>query len=108
LNAKITLVEDGAACLEAWRTGEFDIILMDIHMPVMDGVEAARTIRAAEELEQRRRTPIVAVTANALTHQVEEYLSAGMDGHIAKPIEVSKLYDAIEGAVANTRISRAA
>lgn len=108
LNAKITLVEDGAACVEAWRTGEFDIILMDIHMPVMDGVEAARTIRAAEESEQRRRTPIIAVTANALAHQVEEYLSAGMDGHIAKPIEVSKLYDAIEGAVANTRISRAA
>lgn len=108
LNAEVTLVDDGAACVEAWRNGDFDVVLMDIHMPVMDGVEAARSIRAAEHAEMRRRTPIIAVTANALAHQVEEYLSVGMDGHVAKPIEVSKLYDAIEGVVANTRISHAA
>lgn len=108
LNAEVTLVDDGAACVEAWRNGDFDVVLMDIHMPVMDGVEAARSIRAAEHAEMRRRTPIIAVTANALAHQVEEYLSVGMDGHVAKPIEVSKLYDAIEGVVATTRISHAA
>jgi CheY-like chemotaxis protein len=78
-------------------------VLMDIHMPVMDGVEAARTIRGLEASEGRKRIPIVAVTANALVHQVEGYMAAGMDGHVAKPIEVTKLYDAIETAVAIAR-----
>jgi signal transduction histidine kinase/ActR/RegA family two-component response regulator len=103
LGAEVELVADGVACVEAWKRGGFDIVLMDIHMPVMDGVEAARTIRALEVSESRKRIPIVAVTANALAHQVEGYLAAGMDGHVAKPIEVTKLYDAIETAVAAAR-----
>ena len=103
LGAEVELVADGVACVEAWKRGGFDIVLMDIHMPVMDGVEAARTIRALEVSEKRKRTPIVAVTANALVHQVEGYMAAGMDGHVAKPIEVTKLYDAIETAVAASR-----
>jgi CheY-like chemotaxis protein len=61
----------------------------------MDGIDAARAIRGLEVEEQRKRTPIVALTANALTHQVEEYMAAGMDGHVAKPIEIAKLYEAI-------------
>ena len=108
LNAELTLVADGQACVEAWRTGDFDIVLMDIHMPVMDGVEAARAIRAAEAQDGRPRTPIIAVTANALAHQVEDYLAAGMDGHVAKPIEVTKLYAAIEDAVTAARLAQAA
>jgi len=103
LGAEVELVADGAACVEAWKRGGHDIVLMDIHMPVMDGVEAARTIRALEVAESRKRIPIVAVTANALVHQVEGYMAAGMDGHVAKPIEVTKLYDAIETAVAIAR-----
>jgi signal transduction histidine kinase/AmiR/NasT family two-component response regulator len=103
LGAEVELVADGAACVEAWKRGGHDIVLMDIHMPVMDGVEAARIIRALEVSEGRKRIPIVAVTANALIHQVEGYLAAGMDGHVAKPIEVTKLYDAIETAVAAAR-----
>ncbi|HWW27005.1 MAG TPA: ATP-binding protein [Caulobacter sp.] len=103
LGAEVELVADGAACVEAWKRGAYDIVLMDIHMPVMDGVEAARTIRALEIGEGRKRIPIVAVTANALVHQVEGYMAAGMDGHVAKPIEVTKLYDAIETAVAAAR-----
>ena len=103
LGAEVDLVADGAACVEAWKRGGYDIVLMDIHMPVMDGVEAARTIRALEVSENRQRIPIVAVTANALVHQVEGYMAAGMDGHVAKPIEVTKLYDAIETAVAAAR-----
>ncbi|WP_165184907.1 ATP-binding protein [Caulobacter soli] len=103
LGAEVELVADGAACVEAWKRGGHDIVLMDIHMPVMDGVEAARTIRALEVSESRKRIPIVAVTANALVHQVEGYMAAGMDGHVAKPIEVTKLYDAIETAVAAAR-----
>jgi CheY-like chemotaxis protein len=108
LNAEVVLVDDGAACVEAWKTGKFDIVLMDIHMPVMDGVEAAGAIRALEARDGRPRTPIVAVTANALAHQVEGYLAAGMDGHVAKPIEVTKLYAAIEAAMAAARLAQAA
>ena len=103
LGAEVEMVADGAACVEAWKRGGHDIVLMDIHMPVMDGVEAARTIRSLEVSEGRKRIPIVAVTANALVHQVEGYMAAGMDGHVAKPIEVTKLYDAIETAVAAAR-----
>ena len=108
LGAEVELVADGAACIEAWKRGGHDIILMDIHMPVMDGVEAAKTIRVLERAEGRRRTPIVAVTANALAHQVEGYLAAGMDGHVAKPIEVTKLYAAIEAAMTAARLADAA
>jgi len=108
LNAEVTLVADGQACVDAWQTGTFDIVLMDIHMPVLDGVEAARVIRALEVEQGRVRTPIIAVTANALAHQVEDYLAAGMDGHVAKPIEVTKLYDAIEAAMTAARLAQAA
>ena len=99
LGIEVEIVPDGRAAVEAWRTGAHDLILMDIQMPVMDGIEAAKAIRAAERDEGRIRTPIVALTANALTHQVEEYLAAGMDGHVAKPIEIAKLYDAISRAL---------
>ncbi len=108
LNAEVVLVADGAACVEAWKAATFDIVLMDIHMPGMDGVEAAQAIRAMEAAEGRVRTPIVAVTANALAHQVEGYLAAGMDGHVAKPIEVTKLYAAIEAAMTAARLAQAA
>ena len=108
LGAEVELVADGAACVEAWKRGGHDIILMDIHMPVMDGVEAAKAIRQLEAMEGRARVPIVAVTANALAHQVEGYLAAGMDGHVAKPIEVTKLYAAIEAAMTAARLADAA
>ena len=98
LDADLTIVPDGREAVDAWKIGAFDLILMDIQMPVMDGIEAARAIRAAETAEGRPRIPILALTANALVHQVEEYIAAGMDGHIAKPIELPRLYDAIERA----------
>ncbi len=99
LGIDIHIVPDGKEAIDAWRSGAYDLILMDIQMPVMDGMAAAREIRAIEAREHLRRTPIVALTANALTHQVEEYLAIGMDGHVAKPIEIAKLYDAISTAL---------
>jgi len=99
MDVELAMVGDGRAAVEAWRDGDYDVILMDIQMPVMDGIAAAKAIRAAERAEQRSRTPILALTANALVHQVEEYLAAGMDGHVAKPIEISKLYDAMSRAL---------
>ncbi len=95
LGIDVHIVPDGKEAVEAWRVGAYDLILMDIQMPVMDGISAAKAIREAETGTGRRRTPIIALTANALTHQVEEYLAAGMDAHVAKPIEIAKLYDSI-------------
>jgi len=108
MDVELTLVGDGRAAVDAWRTGAFEVILMDIQMPVMDGITAAKTIRAAELMERRPRTPILALTANALVHQVEEYLAAGMDGHVAKPIEISKLYDAMNRALSDAATAQAA
>ena len=99
LGIEVEIVADGQAAFEAWRDGTFDVVLMDVQMPVMDGMDSARAIRAAELELGRARTPIVALTANALAHQVEEYLAAGMDGHVAKPIEIAKLYEAIGQAL---------
>jgi CheY-like chemotaxis protein len=96
VGADLTLVADGAEAVEAFRTGEYDVILMDIQMPVMNGVEATLAIRALEEAEGRRRTPIVSLSANAMTHQIEDYVAAGMDGSVAKPIEVERLYAALD------------
>jgi CheY-like chemotaxis protein/anti-sigma regulatory factor (Ser/Thr protein kinase) len=90
------VVATGKLALEAWETGRWDVILMDVQMPEMDGPTATRLIRERESQTGRRRTPILALTANAMTHQVNEYVAAGMDGHIAKPIEASKLFAALE------------
>jgi CheY-like chemotaxis protein len=99
LGIDIDIVVDGKQAVEAWRSYDYDLILMDIQMPVMDGIAASREIRAAEHAAGRSRTPIIALTANALTHQIEEYMAAGMDGHVAKPIEIAKLYEAISIAL---------
>jgi len=99
LGIEIHIVPDGKQAVEAWKDCEYDLILMDIQMPVMDGIAASREIRAAERDGGRPRTPILALTANALSHQVEEYMAAGMDGHVAKPIEIAKLYEAISNAL---------
>jgi CheY-like chemotaxis protein len=67
----------------------------------MDGLEATRLIREREARTGRPRTPIIALTANAMSHQVAEYAAAGMDGHIAKPIEAQALYAALSAVVAD-------
>jgi two-component system, sensor histidine kinase len=72
---------------------------MDVQMPVMDGLAACAAIRAAEAEEPARtRTPILALTANAMSHQVSEYMACGFDGHVAKPIDAGRLYEAIARA----------
>jgi len=93
------LVSDGKAALEAWEAGDWDLILMDMQMPIMDGLDATRAIRAREAVTGRARTPIVALTANVMSHQVAAYVEAGMDGFIGKPIEVGELFAAMEAAL---------
>ena len=94
-----TMTADGAEALAAWEAQPWDILLMDIQMPGMNGIDAARAIRARERESGRARTPIVAVTANAMTHQLAEYAAAGMDGVVPKPINVAALFTAIERAL---------
>ena len=91
-----TVVENGRLAVDAWAREPWDIILMDMQMPEMDGLTAARAIRQAEALEGRPRTPIVALTANAMSHHLADYVLGGMDGHVAKPIEAAKLFAALE------------
>jgi signal transduction histidine kinase/ActR/RegA family two-component response regulator len=95
-----TLVVNGREALDAWERQTWDIVLMDIQMPEMNGIDATRAIRRREQETGRCRTPIVAVTANAMTHQVTEYVAAGMDGVVAKPVDVANLFNAIELALA--------
>jgi len=91
-----TIVENGAEALEAWEKGDFDLILMDVQMPVMDGAAATEAIRTREAASGRPATPIVALTANAMRHQVEAYRAAGMDGILAKPLEIAALFKTIQ------------
>jgi len=90
------IVENGVEAVRAWEGSEWDVILMDVQMPVMDGPSACALIRGREALEGRPRTPIIALTANAMAHQVAEYLGAGMDGFVPKPIEVGRLFEALQ------------
>ena len=98
--AELDLVDDGEAAVEAWAAGDYDVILMDIQMPVMDGMAATAEIRKRETVDRRPRTPIIALSANAMVHQIKEYMAVGMDGHVAKPIELPKLHAALEAALA--------
>jgi signal transduction histidine kinase/ActR/RegA family two-component response regulator len=91
-----TLAADGREALAAWEDQTWDIILMDIQMPEMNGVDAARAIRMRELETGRPRTPIIAVTANAMTHQLAEYAAAGMDGVVPKPINIAALFTMIQ------------
>jgi signal transduction histidine kinase len=92
------IVGNGAEAVAAFEQGDWDLILMDVQMPVMDGPTAARAIRAREAKIGAAPTPIIALTANAMSHQVESYRAAGMDGILAKPIEIAALYEALGAA----------
>jgi CheY-like chemotaxis protein len=93
------IVGNGAEAVAAFVEGGWDLILMDVQMPVMDGPTAAKAIRAEEAARGATPTPIIALTANAMSHQVEAYRAAGMNGFLAKPIEVAQLYEALAVAV---------
>ncbi|MCB9884552.1 MAG: response regulator [Planctomycetes bacterium] len=88
------ITADGAACVEAYRKRSFDLVLMDMQMPGMDGVEAAHHIRDLE-VQLGRRTPIVALTANATSEDRQRCEQAGMDGFLTKPIRPARLLEVI-------------
>ena len=100
----VVIVPNGVAAVEANERSEFDLILMDVQMPGMDGYEATRAIR---QRETKTRTPIIALTAHAMASDQQHCLDAGMDAYIAKPIDAGELTRAIEGLCKSTDSGRA-
>ena len=98
-NHQPILVEDGREALEAFKREAFDIVLMDVQMPEMDGLQAAAAIRQVEQ-ETGGRIPIVAMTAHVVKGDRERCLKAGMDQYVSKPIDSEKLFEAIESLTA--------
>jgi PAS domain S-box-containing protein len=90
-NVELTSVENGAEAVQACRDGDFDIILMDMQMPVMDGLTATREIRLHEAAMGLARTPVVMLTANALAEHIASAEAAGADRHLAKPFDAAEL-----------------
>ena len=88
-------VENGAEAVEAWDGRAFDLVLMDMQMPVMDGLSAIRAIRRREAAMARGRTTVLALTANAMPEDVEATRAAGADGHLTKPITAADLLEAV-------------
>jgi len=90
----VTLAGNGHEAVEICKATSFDLILMDVQMPIMDGIQATRTIRALDN--HRDTTPIIAVTAHALSDEVQTCLSAGMNAHISKPYRFETLMGTIQ------------
>jgi len=91
---EVAVAENGLEAVDRWQEGSFDVILMDVQMPVLDGLDATRRIR---ELERERggRIPIVAMTARAMKGDRESCLAAGMDDYVSKPVRKPELYRAL-------------
>jgi CheY-like chemotaxis protein len=99
LPTELVVVEDGLQALETARQGGFDLVLMDMQMPVMDGLTATAAIRALEAENGWDRTPVIMLTANALPDHVEAGRAAGADGHLSKPITLVGLLDGVAAAL---------
>ncbi len=95
IGAKVTLAENGALAVEAFKDSDFDVILMDIQMPIMDGLVAMAKIRELEIASGASRTPIIAVTANAMAADREASMKAGADDHLSKPVRPAALIEAL-------------
>ena len=94
----VEIATNGREAVDAYERTSFDMILMDLQMPVMDGLEATRYIRSLEE-NRDRRTPIVAMTANAMTGDRERCLDAGMDGYVSKPVRRAILMEEMDRVI---------
>ncbi|MEF2145959.1 MAG: response regulator, partial [Desulfovibrionaceae bacterium] len=94
----VKAVKDGQEAIALLKEGVFDVVLMDIQMPVMDGVEATAAIRKGDAGPNTKDIPIIAMTAYAMGGDKEKFLAAGMNGYIAKPVDVEQLENLIQNA----------
>jgi len=89
---EVVIANNGVEAIEKFRGSKFDVILMDIMMPVMDGIEATVKIREIERMDKiEERTPIIALTANTMDNDRDKCISFGMDEFMAKPFDIEKL-----------------
>jgi CheY-like chemotaxis protein len=96
LGYRADIVQNGQEAVERLRDGPYDLVLMDVQMPVMGGFEAAAIIRDTGSNVLNHRIPIIAMTAHALKGDMEVCLAAGMDDYLSKPIEIEKFRESIE------------
>jgi signal transduction histidine kinase/DNA-binding response OmpR family regulator len=89
------MVGNGALALERWRDGAFDMVITDCHMPVMDGFQLTAAIRE-EETARDHKTPVLAVTANAIAGEAERCIAKGMDGYLSKPVDLASLRESLD------------
>jgi CheY-like chemotaxis protein len=92
---RVTVANNGKEAVALWESKPFDLVLMDIQMPEMDGLDATRSIRAKEK-EKGGRTPIIAMTANAMAGDREMCIEAGMDGYVTKPVKKDALFAEVQ------------
>ena len=93
----VVVANNGLEAVAAWEQNPYDIILMDVQMPEMDGLDATAKIREKERVsESKGRTPIIAMTANAMKGDREQCLDAGMDGYVSKPVKRDTLFAEID------------
>ena len=98
---QVTVAGNGRQAVEFWESSPFDMVLMDVQMPEMDGLDATRTIRAKEtERGGNGHTPIIAMTANAMAGDREMCTNSGMDGYVAKPVKKEALFSEVERVLA--------
>jgi len=103
LGIDLTMCEDGMAALKAYQSSRFDVVLMDMQMPIMDGLSATQAIREHERAYHLPATPVVMVTANAMRQHRDQAIEAGANSHLAKPFTPSSLMIAIEAALAEAQ-----
>ena len=96
LSPDLTFAGDGREAIELLEKFKFDVVLMDVQMPIMDGVEAVKEIRKNEATHALNRIPIIALTANVMAHQIDEYFTAGFDDFVSKPINEDDLFEALK------------
>lgn len=102
-----TSAENGGKALQALRHEDFDCVLMDVQMPVMDGLETTTLIRNSPDFKHCRNIPIIALTAHALKGDREKFLATGMSGYIAKPVDFQELMDVMDSLCASVDLDRA-
>jgi hypothetical protein len=94
-NFDIAIVKNGKQVLEALEKGDFDVILLDINMPLMDGMECARQVRALKD-SKKANIPIIAITGNAKNYTLEEFKSVGINEYLQKPLNFDSLVNLVK------------